>query len=1052
MAFTEDNISQIPALKLLINLGYKYLSSQEALAFREGRESNVILTNILRERLIHINEIILGNKKVKFESSNIDKAIQKLQDVPLAEGLVHASNYIYNLLVYGQALEQSIDGDKKSHTIQYIDWENLENNHFHVAEEFSVMRTGRKDTYRPDIVLFVNGIPLIIIECKSSTIKDPIKQAISQHIRNQQETGIQNLYCYSQVLMVTSLIQAKYATTNTKEEFWAVWKEKEISFIENIEDIVNQPLEKDIEYKLFEISDNRTKYDYIAYKEKYDFYVAPSQQDILIYGILSHQRLLPFIKDFILFEAGIIKKVARFQQFFSINKIIDRIKPIRNGKRKGGVIWHTQGSGKSLTMAMLARKIKDTIRNPQIILVTDRIDLDRQITATLRKVEVDVINATSGKQLVSLLRGNGDFVITTIINKFDAAVKSLSENQLESPNIFVLIDEGHRTQHGVFNVNMERVLPNACFIVFTGTPLMKRQKNTANKFGGIIDEYSIKEAVEDGAIVPILYEGRLAIQDVNKTALDKGVDRVMEDLEDYHKVSLKKKMSQAGLISKTDQNIFQTALDISIHFQSNWGKDNTGEHSGFRGMVVCPDKLTAVKYKKAFDLIAKVTTEVIMSAPDTRENNEDVHSSEAPEVNQYYELLKTKYGQDIDKMIIQQYEYGENIELLIVIDKLLTGFDVPQTIVMYLCRKLREHNLLQAIARVNRVYPGKEFGYIIDYAGVMEELQEAIETYSSDSDGFDPKDLQGTMKNIVGEIDKLPRAYADVIEIFKPIKNKNNIDEYVSFLADDALREEFYNKFSVFARILKIALATVEFHDNTSTTEIQQYKNELKKFADIRVAANSTYLDTVSFSQYEKQLQKLLDQHVITEEVIRLVDPIDILDSKSFEEEVEKLIGPRAKAEKIAAATSKYISINIDSDPVLFKKLSELITQTIIDMRANRLSELEALKKLKDLKDQAVKGGTNDLPETIKDKRRKVAIFHLLQEEVELKDKQLEITLMFDEILSNYEIVDWHKRLDIINKIELEFGDYLMDVMDLSLEKADELTKKAIEIAIANKD
>lgn len=1052
MAFTEDNISQIPALKLLINLGYKYLSSEEALVFRDGRLSNIILTEILRDRLMYINEIKLGSKKVKFESSNIEKAIQKLQDVPLAEGLVHASNYIYNLLIFGQALEQSIDGDKKSHTIQYIDWEKLDNNYFHVAEEFSVMRTGRKDTYRPDIVLFVNGIPLVVIECKSSTIKEPIKQAISQHIRNQQENGIQNLYCYSQVLMATSLIRARYATTNTKEEFWAVWKEKDISFSENIENLVNQPLDKETEYKLFETSDNRTKYDYKAYKEKYDLYVTPSQQDILIYGILSKQRFLPFIKDFVLFESGIIKKVARFQQFFSINKIIDRIKPIRNGKRKGGVIWHTQGSGKSLTMAMLARKIKDTIKNPQIILVTDRIDLDRQITATLRKVEVDVINATSGKQLVSLLSGNGDFVITTIINKFDAAVKSLTENQLESPNIFVLIDEGHRTQHGVFNVNMERVLPNACFIVFTGTPLMKRQKNTANKFGGIIDEYSIKEAVEDGAIVPILYEGRLAIQDVNKTALDKGVDRVMEDLEDHHKVSLKKKMSQAGLISKTDQNIFQTALDISIHFQSNWGKDNTGEHSGFRGMVVCPDKLTAVKYKKAFDLIAKVTTEVIMSAPDTRENNEDVHSSEAPEVNQYYELLKTKYGQDIDKMIIQQYEYGENIELLIVIDKLLTGFDVPQTIVMYLCRKLREHTLLQAIARVNRVYPGKEFGYIIDYAGVMEELQEAIETYSSDSDGFDPKDLQGTMKNIVEEIDKLPRAYADVIEIFKPIKNKHNIDEYVSFLADDALREEFYNKFSVFARILKIALATVQFHENTSIAEIQQYKNELKKFADIRVAANSTYLDTVSFAQYEKQLQKLLDQHVITEEVIRLVNPIDILDSKSFEEEVEKLIGPRAKAEKIAAATSKYLSINIDSDPVLFKKLSELITQTIIDMRANRLSELDALKKLKILKDQALKGGTTDLPEAIKDKRRKVAIFHLLQEEVELKDKQLEITLMFDEILSNCEIVDWHKRIDIINKIELEFGDYLMDVMDLSLEKADQLTKKAIEIAIANKE
>lgn len=1051
MAFSEDNISQIPALRLLINLGYKYLSAQEAIDLRENRESNVLLTNILRERLMHINDIKIGSKKTKFEASNIDKAIQKLQEIPLAEGLVHACNQIYNLLVFGHALEQSIDGDKKSHTIQYIDWENPANNHFHVAEEFSVMRTGRKDTYRPDIVLFVNGIPLAVIECKSPTIKDPIKQAISQHIRNQQENGIQNLYVYSQILMATSLLETKYATTNTKEEFWAVWKEKEVQLIDGIDDLVNTSLSKDTEVKLFSNPDIRNASDYTAYQEKHQQHVAPTQQDVFIQGLLSPERLLAIIKDFILFEGGVVKKIARFQQFFSINKIIDRIKPVRNGKRKGGVIWHTQGSGKSLTMAMLARKIQDTISNPQIILVTDRIDLDRQITTTLQKVEVDVINAGSGRQLVSLLQGNGDLVITTIINKFDAAVKSLADNHLTSHNIFVLIDEGHRTQHGIFNVNMEKVLPNACFIVFTGTPLMKKQKNTANKFGGIIDTYPISEAVADGAIVPILYEGRLAIQDVNRKALDNGVNMVMEDLAEYQRADLKKKMSQARLITKTDQNISQIAFDISKHFQAEWGESRTREHTGFRGMVVCPDKLTAVKYKKAFDLIGKVKTEVVMSAPDTRENNEDIHSSESPEVNQYYELLKAKYGPDIDKNIIQLYENGESIELLIVIDKLLTGFDVPQTIVMYLCRKLREHTLLQAIARVNRVFPGKDFGYIIDYAGIMAELQEALENYSGDDDSFDPEDLAGSLTDISEEINKLPRVHADVLNIFKTISNKLNIDEYIVFLSDQSIRDDFYNKFNVFARILKIALSSLDFHNTSSEKEIQQYKDDLKKFAGVRVAANSVYLDKISFTQYEKQLQKLLDQHVITEEIIRLVEPLNILDTEAFAEEVEKLIGPRAKAEKIAAATSKYLSINIDLNPALFKKLSELISETIADMRANRLSEIEALKKLKDYNEQVLKGSSYDIPEEIQGKNRNIAVYQLLKEENELVNKEIEITKMFDEIVSNYEVVDWHKRIDIINKIELDFGDYLMDMFDLSLSKADELTKKLIDIAVANR-
>lgn len=1050
MAFTEDNISQIPALKLLINLGFEYLSPQEALGYRKNRESQVLLTEVVQERLNHINTIKIGSKKTKFEAANIEKAIQKLQDIPLAEGLVHACNHIYNLLVFGCALEQSIDGDKKSHTIQYIDWKNPANNHFHVTEEFSVMRTGRKDTYRPDIVLFVNGIPLAVIECKSPTIKDPIKQAISQHIRNQQENGIQSLYVYSQILLATSLVEAKYATTNTKEEFWAVWKEKDNNFLEKLEAIVNTPLAKDVETKIFN-SESRKSFDHKAYIEKYQQRVAPTQQDIFIQGLLSPERLLAIVKDFILFEAGVVKKIARFQQFFSITKIIDRIKPVRNGKRKGGVIWHTQGSGKSLTMAMLARKIQDTIPNPQIILVTDRVDLDRQITATLQKVEIDVINAASGKQLVSLLQGNGDLVITTIVNKFDAAVKSLSDKQITGHNIFVLIDEGHRTQHGVFNVNMEKVLPNACFIVFTGTPLMKKQKNTANKFGGIIDTYPIAEAVADGAIVSILYEGRLAVQDVNRAALDKGVDRVMEDLEEYHKADLKKKMNRAGLISKTDQNIFQIALDISDHFYTTWGENHNGVHSGFRGMVVCPDKLTAVKYKKAFDLIAKVKTEVVMSAPDTRENNEDVHSSESPEVNQYYDLLKTKYGQDMDKTIIQQYENGENIELLIVIDKLLTGFDVPQTIVMYLCRKLKEHTLLQAIARVNRVFPGKDFGYIIDYAGIMEELQVALDTYSGNEDTFDVADLEGSLTDINEQIKKLPRVHADVVAVFKGIKNTLNIDEYIVLLSDQAIRDDFYNKFNLFTRILKIALSSLEFHNATGDKEIERYKEDLKRLANIRVAANSVYQDKVSFTQYEKQLEKLLDQHVITEEIIRLVEPLNILDADAFDQEVEKLIGARAKAEKIAAATSKYIAINVDSNPALFKKLSELISETIADMRANRLSEIEALKKMKEIKENVINGASNTIPLEVQDKKRNKAIFQLFEEEKMENSNTVDMTLTFDKIVSNYEVVDWHKRTDIINTIELEFGDYLMDVLDVPMTKADELTKRAIDIAIANR-
>jgi type I restriction enzyme R subunit len=580
---------------------------------------------------------------------------------------------------------------------------------------------------------------------------------------------------------------------------------------------------------------------------------------------------------------------------------------------------------------------------------------------------------------------------------------------------------------------------------------MKSQKNTAAKFGGIIDTYTITEAVEDGAIVPILYEGRLAVQDVNQAAVDKGFDRVAEDLSDYDKGELKKKMSNAGLISKTDQNIYEIAYDISQHFSSNWGHTDTRDHTGFRGMVVTPDKPTAVKYKRAFDLINKVKTEIVMSAADSRESNDDVHSSESDEVVKYYELLKTKYGNDIDNAVITQYEHGESIELLIVIEKLLTGFDVPQTIVMYLCKKLKEHTLLQAIARVNRVYPGKDYGYVIDYAGIMEELQEAMDTYATAEDGFDPKEIAEALTSIKIEIAKLPVAYEELIELFKTIKNKKDISEFVALLADEALREEFYKKFSVFARILKIALSSIDFHNETSKEDMNKYRDALGDYAKIRSTVNSIYQDKVNFSQYEKQLQKLLDQHVVTEEIIRLVDPISILNTELFEEELEKLIGPRAKAEKIAAATTKHISVNIDMDPVLYKKLSELIIQTIVDMRAARISELEALEKLKQIKEEAIGKSNSEIPEEVKDKNRKISVFRLFKGEEKLKEQEVVATAFFDQLLSENELVDWEKRSDIINKIELEFGDYLMDVFHFTMDEADELTKKCIEIAIANK-
>lgn len=1046
LSFKEDNISQIPALQLLQKLGYTYLSPEESIRLRGGKTSNVILEPILRSQLNLINSIQVSSSKTAiFSEGNIENGILALKDMPMQDGYIATAQKAYELLTYGRALEQNIDGDKKSFTLQYIDWKNLENNVFHVTEEYSVMRTSSKDHYRSDIVLFVNGIPLVVIECKRPDNKEPISEAISQHIRNQQEDGIRHLYIYGQILLSLATTQAKYGTTDTKEEFWASWKEKEND--NKLSTIVNTPLNLNQKKSLFQ---NREAWEQRIIEEGEKNTVEVSEQDKYLYWLCRPERLLQLVQDYIIFEGGSYKKIARYQQFFAIEKIMKRITHFENGRRKGGVVWHTQGSGKSLTMAMLAKRIYLSVKNPKIILVTDRIDLDTQITATFKRVQVPVTNATTGNHLVELLQSNGDNVVTTIINKFEAAVNQLVKHPLEDSNIFVLIDEGHRTQYGTFNVKMQRVLPNACFLAFTGTPLMKKEKSTAQKFGGIIDAYTILEAVEDGAIVPIIYEGRHAMQNVNQKAIDRAFDSVSEPLTDYEKADLKKKYSRADLIGKTEQRIDEIARDISDHFYQNWGVDETGERSGFKGMVVTPNKLTAIKYKRAFDLIGKVTSEVIISAPDTREGNEDIHEETANEVVSFWRQMETKHGRDFENSLINQFKNTDYPDLLIVVDKLLTGFDEPKVAVMYVCRRLREHTLLQAIARVNRVARGKEYGFVIDYEGIIGELDEAMNTYTNLED-FQSEDLEGTFTYIKDEISKLPQLHTTLVALFKTVKNKFDITAYTNFLSDEALRAEFYQIFSAFAKCYKIALSSVEFENETPLETKQLYNKNLKFYANLRNTVVNTYSDTIDFKKYEKQLQKLLDQHVTTDEVIRLTEQVSILDSEAFERELEKVVGARAKAETIASRTSKHITERMEEDPVFFKKLSELIQETIWDLRAQRLSEVEALKRIKELREKSISKKSDDIPLELINDNRLIPIYRLAKSGNEVSDQNLvNFTKEVDLIILKYKIVDWQNKPDVVRKMTFYIGEYLIDELHFAIEPADELALKCVEVAKLN--
>lgn len=1036
LSFLEEHISQIPALMLLEKLGYTYLSPSEALELREGNTANVLLEPILRNQLELINNPkVSSTRNTVFTQQNITNGIEALRNVPMDEGFVSASQSVYDLLTAGKTLEQSVDGNKKSLTLQYIDWLNTQNNVFHVTEEFAVSRTGMTDTYRPDIVLFVNGIPLCVIECKRPDIKESLTQAVSQHLRNQKEDGIRSLYVYSALLLSIATQSASYATTATPEKFWAKWTEQFANSEE--QQAYKQTLFQKVNEKLINPRLFGERFGYVRgyFEQLHSSLITPSVQDEYLYSLCRPERLLELMYSFTLFDDG-IKKVARYQQFFAVEKTLERIRGIEGGKRRGGVIWHTQGSGKSLTMVMLAQAIilEKSIINPKIVLVTDRTDLDRQITSTFKKCGTYVENARTGSQLVELLESKSDAVITSIINKFETAVKGIKK-PLTDPNIFVLIDEGHRSQYGEMGIKMSKTLPNACFIAMTGTPLMKKEKSTATKFGGVIQPvYTVDQAVKDGAVVPLLYEGRLVPQTVHSETIDRYFDMICDWMTDEQRADMKRKFSRADQLNQSEQRVYAIAWDISQHFKENW------QGSKFKAQLVAPRKRIAMLYKKYLDEIGIVSSEVLITSPDTREGEDEAFGDTSNIETAFWRRMMDEHGtpKRYETNLINRFKNSNNPEIIIVVDKLLTGFDEPKNTVLYLDRKLTDHTLLQAIARVNRVCDDKDFGYIVDYYGVLGALNSALDIYTD----FDAEDLEGTFTDINEEISKLPQKHSELWDIFKSIPNKRDLEAYGELLRADNIRAEFYEKLTAFARALKIALSSIDFHKNTPEKDIDTYKNDLAMFLKLRNAVQERYSDTVDYKQFEGQIQKLIDTHIESGGVKIITELVNIFDKERFAEEVEKITGKAAKADTIASRTARHITENMDTDPVFYKKFSQLLKETIAAYEQGRINEIEYLRQVTEYMDKVLSHTDSDIPASIQDNNAARAYFGLSFEVykavakdtgIDLKTLALGTANTVDSIIKRYvtdnekTVVDWQNKGQLIGKMKIEIEDYLID-------------------------
>lgn len=1001
LKFQEEYSAKIPALTLLMNLGWTYLTPAQALTARDGKLDQIVLTHILRRELAKRTFMYAGSTHA-ISTNAIDNLIDHIIHPPLGEGLLTANERIYNHLVYGISVTEFIEGKKVNPTISLIDWTDINNNDFSFTEEYTITRSGGIDNRRPDIVCFVNGIPLAVIEAKrpdGQTGKAPtIDEGISQSLRNQRHDEIPQLFAYSQLLISINGRTGRYGTCYTPAKFWAAWREEDISDIA-MHDIKNKPLSKAQRDTLFGHRPPTVAdwYDNLINHGE----LAVTEQDQLLISLLSPERLLEMTRLFVIFDKKFGKIVARYQQYFGIKRLIERIsrKNLR-GSREGGVIWHTTGSGKSFTMVFLSKAVimNDSLKQCRIIVVTDRIDLETQLSNSFLsggelsgKRDRQSAMATSGTRLAEQIGKGNERIIFSLIQKFNSATR-LPDCHNDSSDIIVLVDEGHRSQGGENHIRMTQALPNAAFVAFTGTPLLKDEK-TVNKFGKIVHAYTMQRAVEDQAVTPLLYEERIPDLDVNERAIDTWFERITEGLTDSQKADLKRKYAKRGEIYSADDRIRLIALDIANHFVKNID-------DGLKGQLACDSKASAVKYKQYLDEIGLFESAIVMSPPDSREGNTAVDESTTPAVTQWWkDNIGTQDEQTYTKHIIERFANDDSLKLLIVVDKLLTGFDEPRNAVLYIDKPLKEHTLIQAIARVNRLHPLKKFGLLIDYRGILKELDTTIAKYQDlaarTQGGYDLDDVMGLYSPMSSEYKRLPRLYKQLWAIFDGVKNKHDIEQLRQVLVPriqeqdgelvdvhQKVRDDFYEALTEFASTLKIALQSATFFEDKSFSDSdrEHYKETLKQFSSLRQLVKQDAGETVDYDQYSEQVKKLLDKHVVGVEV---KEPTGVYDVSKMGKTVptndwseEKT---RNETDIIKTRVTKMIEQNLRDDPYAQEAFSKLLRQAIEEAEKQFEHPMKQYLLFSDFEQQVQDRRLDDIPNDFAGNKHAQAYFGVLK-------------------------------------------------------------------------
>ena len=942
---------ELPFIQQLKSMGWQHIEGDWDIASLTERENfrQVLLTGRLQKALKRINLDDDGNPWL--DDTHVNLAVGRLERLG-AHKLIESNIAATELLLKGTPVEGQ---DGKQHTVQFIDFDHPERNDFLAINQFRVAppwATGNRGFIVPDIVLLVNGIPLVVVECKSPKLENPLTEAITDLLKysNQRNTtqpeGAEKLFYYNQLMIAASRGRAAVGTVGAAdEEYYVEWKD------------TSPRLTAEIAAALGVSQLN--------------------SRQMLIAGMLHPENLLDILRHFTLFKTSggrTIKIVPRYQQYRAVHEAIGRLlhqaTRTQHGTddQRGGIIWHTQGSGKSLTMVYLIRKIRSIpeLRRFKIVVVTDRTDLERQLCETAALTGEPLEKAKNVKKLENLLRQPGAGLVFGMIQKFKGGEDSEEEEQIEpmaknlnaSEDILVLIDEAHRSHTTTLHANLLEALPNCARIGFTGTPIVKNAKKSTTKiFGSFIDTYNIRESQADGVTMPILYEGLEAMGAVKDgDSLNQLFEVLFQNKTPEERAQIKAKYATKSNVYEAPELINDKARNMLRHYVERILP------GGFKAQVVASTRLAAVRYQQAFIEAQRELVQQLSRAAVLRIDTEDLEAldretrflaqalphfdtirrlefaavisvgkDDTPDYQEWTD--KGKQEARIERFTKQPLIHSDptkqdNLAFLIVKSMLLTGFDAPMEQVLYLDRGMREHELLQAIARVNRTYSKKEYGLVVDYYGV--DLPAALAIY-------DDVDTEAAWFDIRDELPKLSDRLKRVKTLFTERGGSiDNVDGCVDLLRDERLRVEFADKLKDFLQTLDTILPR---------PEALPYVKDAKKLGLIKKSVADLYRDEkLSLISAKEKVRALIDQYIESQGIDPKVPPIDIL-SLDFEQHVKRHRSVRAQAAEMEFATRYHIDTHIDEDPVYYKRLSDRLEEILQSFSNNWDAQVEALRK-----------------------------------------------------------------------------------------------------------